>query len=63
MNRQTNPPQEERYPARLLLDSRGEEILDLVVISFLVLEKSRRFSENSTLARADAVAQPMLQMN
>ncbi|KAJ4480011.1 hypothetical protein J3R30DRAFT_3656941 [Lentinula aciculospora] len=40
--------------ARLLVDRRGQEILDLVVISFLVLEKSRR-AENSTTHRAESI--------
>ncbi|KAF8060713.1 hypothetical protein FPV67DRAFT_1655373 [Lyophyllum atratum] len=41
-----------RQPARLVMDSRGVEIQDIAVVSFLVLEKSRRSRENSTLNRA-----------
>ncbi|KAK0204761.1 hypothetical protein DFS33DRAFT_691339 [Desarmillaria ectypa] len=47
-------------PAQLIFDERGEEIRDLVVISFLVLEKSRREREHSTMNRADVLAQPAL---
>ncbi|PBK75623.1 hypothetical protein ARMSODRAFT_1079833 [Armillaria solidipes] len=43
--------------AQLIFDERGEEIRDLIVISFLVLEKSRRTTENSTMNRADVLAQ------
>lgn len=58
LNRQTNPHSEAYSPAHLLLDSRGEQIMDLIVISFLVLEKSRRFNENSTMSRADVLGTP-----
>ncbi|KAK0485180.1 hypothetical protein IW261DRAFT_1461115 [Armillaria novae-zelandiae] len=44
--------------AQLIFDERGEEIRDLIVISFLVLEKSRRTAENSTMNMADAQALP-----
>ncbi|KAH6917842.1 hypothetical protein BKA70DRAFT_1135773 [Coprinopsis sp. MPI-PUGE-AT-0042] len=37
-----NPPIETRTPATLTLDERGQEIQDLTVISFLMLEKERR---------------------
>ncbi|KAF8071985.1 hypothetical protein FPV67DRAFT_1483395 [Lyophyllum atratum] len=40
--------------ARLVMDTRGVEIQDIVVVSFLVLEKSRRSRENSSLNRATA---------
>lgn len=42
------PPGPQRVQAKLSVDSRGEEILDLVVISYLVLEKNRRATENSS---------------
>ncbi|KAF8883018.1 hypothetical protein BD779DRAFT_1612370 [Infundibulicybe gibba] len=45
--------------ARLLIDERGQEIQDMIVVSFLVLEKSRRARENSTINRADAIGIPM----
>ncbi|KAJ3829890.1 hypothetical protein F5880DRAFT_1519137 [Lentinula raphanica] len=43
---QTHGQTSQWLQARLLVDQRGLEILDLVVISFLVLEKNRR-AENS----------------
>lgn len=43
-------------PATLTVNNIGEEILDLVVISFLVLEKARRGTETSTLNRAEGAA-------
>lgn len=46
-------------PPRLLLDRRAEAIQDLVIISFLILEKSRRATENSTSNRADVLGQPV----
>ncbi|KAG5650406.1 hypothetical protein H0H81_012372 [Sphagnurus paluster] len=49
------PPTSRTEPARLVMDSRGIAIQDMAVISFLVLEKSRRTRESSTLNRADAV--------
>ncbi|KAK0223186.1 hypothetical protein IW262DRAFT_1295025 [Armillaria fumosa] len=45
--------------AQLIFDERGEEIRDLIVISFLVLEKSRRTTENSTMNRVDVRALPV----
>ncbi|KAJ3797617.1 hypothetical protein GGU11DRAFT_58840 [Lentinula aff. detonsa] len=39
--------------AKLWVDRRGQEILDLVVISFLVLEKNRR-AESSSMHRTDS---------
>ncbi|KAK0500500.1 hypothetical protein EDD18DRAFT_1102598 [Armillaria luteobubalina] len=39
----------------LIFDERGEEIRDLIVISFLVLEKTRRTTENSTMNMTDAL--------
>lgn len=41
--------------AQLIFDERGEEIRDLIVISFLVLEKTRRTTENSTMNMTDAL--------
>ncbi|KAG5651817.1 hypothetical protein H0H81_007289 [Sphagnurus paluster] len=57
-NRTVQPPTSTTEPARLVMDSRGIAIQDMAVISFLVLEKSRRTRESSTLNRADAVAIP-----
>lgn len=45
-----------KKPATLTVNNIGEEILDLVVISFLVLEKARRGTETSTLNRAEGAA-------
>ena len=50
-NQYTTPSAVE--PARLLMDDRGMEIQEVAVVSFLVLEKSRRAGENSTLNRAN----------
>lgn len=45
----TDPsPSLQRVQAKLLVDERGQQILDLVVVSFLVLEKNRRAIENAT---------------
>ncbi len=49
--------------AQLIFDERGEEIRDLIVISFLVLEKSRRQTENSTINLADVRAVPAFGFN
>ncbi|KAK0469820.1 uncharacterized protein EV420DRAFT_68894 [Desarmillaria tabescens] len=46
-------------PARLIFDERGEEIRDLVVISFLVLERSRRETENSTAFIVQSMQNPL----
>ncbi|KAJ3867005.1 hypothetical protein EV359DRAFT_35371 [Lentinula novae-zelandiae] len=48
-----NTSNQQWVQARLLVDRRGQEILDLVVISFLVLEKGRR-AELSTGHRTDS---------
>lgn len=56
-NRAVQPPTSAIEPARLVMDSRGVEIQDIAVVSFLVLEKSRRARENSTMNRADSIAQ------
>ncbi|KDQ57340.1 hypothetical protein JAAARDRAFT_35968 [Jaapia argillacea MUCL 33604] len=50
----SNPPS--ITPAKLLIDSRGMEICDLIVISFLMLEKDRRLSENEVVGRSRALA-------
>ncbi|KAG5733423.1 hypothetical protein E4T56_gene11756 [Termitomyces sp. T112] len=50
-NQYTTPTTTE--PARLLMDNRGLEIQEIAVVSFLVLEKSRRAGEKSTLNRAN----------
>ncbi|KAF6747176.1 hypothetical protein DFP72DRAFT_613201 [Ephemerocybe angulata] len=42
-------------PATLTVTGTGLEILDLVVISFCMLEKSRRFAENGTRTKEDAL--------
>ena len=47
-------------PAQLVLTARGEEILDIVVISFLFLEKSRRTNETSSQNCVDAWSTPPL---
>lgn len=44
-----------RSPAALTLSTRGAEIADLVVVTFLVLEKQRRMDENSSNNKADAL--------
>lgn len=46
----------ETKAATLTVNNIGEEIMDLVVVSFLVLEKARRGTETSTLNRADGAA-------
>jgi hypothetical protein len=54
VNRKVDPPTTDARPAMLLLSSKGVEIQDIAVISFLVLEKSRRATESSTINRADS---------
>ncbi|RDB25873.1 hypothetical protein Hypma_006811 [Hypsizygus marmoreus] len=54
VDRSVEPPTSTTEPTRLTMDSRGAEIQDIAVISFLVLEKSRRATEGSTLNRASA---------
>ncbi|GLB40463.1 hypothetical protein LshimejAT787_0803340 [Lyophyllum shimeji] len=55
-DRAVRPPTSTVQPARLVVNSRWVEIQDIAVVSFLVLEKSRRARENSTLNRADSLA-------
>jgi len=57
-DRFSNPPRDVFSPATLTFSQRGEDIQDLAVISFLLLEKVRRIKENSvtTLAAGLAVA-------
>jgi hypothetical protein len=45
--------------AALLLDERAAEIQDIVVVSWCLLEKSRRARENSTQNRADVLGTPL----
>ncbi|KAF9068676.1 hypothetical protein BDP27DRAFT_1223876, partial [Rhodocollybia butyracea] len=42
-------------PAKLELEARGEEILDFVVISILVLERQRRTMANSVKNHIDGI--------
>ncbi|KIK62440.1 hypothetical protein GYMLUDRAFT_499412 [Collybiopsis luxurians FD-317 M1] len=44
----TSPSGPYRVKARLSVDQRGREILDLIVISFLLLDKHRRTTESPT---------------
>ncbi|TFK40127.1 hypothetical protein BDQ12DRAFT_734144 [Crucibulum laeve] len=59
-DRTVDPPKAVVSPAQLFTDSRGEDIRDLIVISFLALEKVRRTTEASTMNRADALTVPPL---
>ncbi|CUA70483.1 hypothetical protein RSOLAG22IIIB_08896 [Rhizoctonia solani] len=43
------------HPAILTLSPRAMEIMDLVVVSFLALEKNRRMDDNSSNNKADAM--------
>ena len=45
-------------PGSLTIDSRGIAMRDVVVVSFLLLEKSRRARENSTMSHASASGTP-----
>ncbi|KAG6839704.1 hypothetical protein C0991_012441 [Blastosporella zonata] len=47
-------PSSSTEPARLLIDDRGMEIKDIAVVSFLVLEKTRRAREAAVVNRAGA---------
>ncbi|KAF9000722.1 hypothetical protein BDQ17DRAFT_1245471 [Cyathus striatus] len=60
-NKTTTPATEERISAKMLLDSRGQEIQDLIIIGFLALEKKRRATEQSTSNRADVLGTPPMQ--
>ncbi|KAI0806280.1 hypothetical protein BC629DRAFT_1486675 [Irpex lacteus] len=53
-----DPPSSGRTPATLELAPRAIEIQDLVVISFLFLEKSRRTNENTTENMGHGVGVP-----
>jgi len=53
-----NSPKVPATPAQLHISPRGLEIRDLVVLSFIFLEKSRRMNENSNQARADVLGTP-----
>jgi hypothetical protein len=48
-----NPPV---VPSTLLLDERVEPIRDLILVSFLLLERRRRETETATVNRADVMA-------
>ncbi|TFK20666.1 hypothetical protein FA15DRAFT_673297 [Coprinopsis marcescibilis] len=50
------PPVDVLDPATLTIDSRGQDIMDMIVIAFCLLEKDRRADETSTVNRADAIA-------
>ncbi|CCM00080.1 uncharacterized protein FIBRA_02107 [Fibroporia radiculosa] len=54
IDRKVDPPA--LVPAKLLLLPRANEIRDIVVSSFLFLERSRRTGEISIVNRADAIA-------
>lgn len=43
-------------PSKLLLDESVEHIRDLIVISFLMLERRRRETETATINRAQSFA-------
>lgn len=45
-------------PATLTVTPAGEEILDMILVSFLLLEKERRIKEKSTVSMADSVGCP-----
>jgi hypothetical protein len=60
LNHETKPAVREYGPATFVLDSRGVEIQDLAVISFLFLEKSRRAREKSTMNHVDGSGVPAL---
>ncbi|OCH95389.1 hypothetical protein OBBRIDRAFT_576072 [Obba rivulosa] len=54
----TDPPTVS--PAQLVLDTRAVEIRNTVIISFLLLEKTRRTRETSTQNKADVLGTPAL---
>ncbi|PPQ63929.1 hypothetical protein CVT24_010327 [Panaeolus cyanescens] len=56
VNRKVNPPVPDFRPATLILDPRGQEIINLALISFLMLEKNRRISETSSASVASSLA-------
>ncbi|KAH9856603.1 hypothetical protein C2E23DRAFT_866008 [Lenzites betulinus] len=49
-----------RTPATLVLTARAAEVRDIVVISFLFLEKTRRTNETASQSRADVLSVPVL---
>ncbi|KAF8150642.1 hypothetical protein B0H34DRAFT_665908 [Crassisporium funariophilum] len=59
MDRETSPPVEKSRPAALIITPRGQEIMNLAVIGFLVLERKRRMNETSMVNRANAEAMQM----
>jgi len=60
IDRKVNPPAEVFRDATLTLDTRAQEITNLVVISFLMLEKSRRIKETSQASTMRALAVQMV---
>ncbi|TFL04165.1 hypothetical protein BDV98DRAFT_362435 [Pterulicium gracile] len=59
LDKSTDPPTQVQVAAQLLLDERANEIRNEVVLSFILLEKSRRARESSTNNRADADGIPV----
>ncbi|KDR79040.1 hypothetical protein GALMADRAFT_224291 [Galerina marginata CBS 339.88] len=55
-DRKVDPSVEVRREATLTLDSRGQEIMNLAIVSFLILEKGRRSRETSQGNVASAYA-------
>ncbi|THH21294.1 hypothetical protein EW146_g231 [Bondarzewia mesenterica] len=47
-------------PAQLLLDARADEIRDMVIVSFLLLERRRREASTESENRASAIAVPLV---
>jgi hypothetical protein len=58
LDKTVEPPAHIWTQALLDYDSRAEQMLDDVVVSFLFLEKGRRTRENSTMLRADVLGMP-----
>jgi len=58
LNKTIAPPTTEMSTAKLILDGRGSDICDIVVISFCFLEKSRRAREASTKHMGDVMGAP-----
>ncbi|KIM40466.1 hypothetical protein M413DRAFT_445923 [Hebeloma cylindrosporum] len=59
-DRKVNPPAQVFRDATLTLGTRAQEITNLVVISFLMLEKTRRMKETSQGSVASALAVQMV---
>ncbi|KAJ8072211.1 hypothetical protein AAF712_007796 [Marasmius tenuissimus] len=58
-DRSSGPHQHLLTPAQLVVADPDDELLDWIVISFLVLEKTRRSHENSSGNYADVMGQPI----